>query len=101
MNSQNSVRSAMDLYFSFFRFSGKRVRNLGKTSRQAVEGRPQIIRLDFRDADIQDQQGDAVLVRLSAVDAGNLENLLRNAWQRQAPPELVKAMDQSRDPFAR
>ncbi len=39
----------------------------------------------------------AVLVRLPAIDAGDLENLLRNAWRCQAPPELVKAMDQSGD----
>jgi hypothetical protein len=39
----------------------------------------------------------AVLIRLSAIDAGDLEHLLRNAWRCQAPPELVRAVDQSRD----
>jgi hypothetical protein len=39
----------------------------------------------------------AVLARLSAMNVGDLENLLRNAWRYQAPPELVKALDQSRD----
>ncbi len=39
----------------------------------------------------------AVLVRLSAIDAEDLENLLRDAWRCQATPELVKMMDQSRN----
>lgn len=39
----------------------------------------------------------AVLVRLSAVDPDDLKNLLLNAWSSQAPPELVRALDQSRD----
>ena len=39
----------------------------------------------------------AVLVRLSAVDASDLEHVLMNAWRCQAPPVLIKAMDQSRD----
>lgn len=39
----------------------------------------------------------AVLIRLSAVDTDSLENLLLNAWTCQAPPELVKGMDQSKD----
>src|SRR5512133_4223778 len=38
----------------------------------------------------------AVLVRLSAIDVGDLEDLLLNAWRCQAPPELVRGMDQSR-----
>jgi hypothetical protein len=39
----------------------------------------------------------AVLVRLSAVDARDLEHLLMNAWRCQASLELVRAMDQSRN----
>ncbi len=39
----------------------------------------------------------AVLVRLSAIDVGDLEDLLLNAWRCQAPPELVKMMDRSRN----
>ena len=39
----------------------------------------------------------AVLVRLSAVDVVDLKNLLMNAWKCQAPPELIRVMDQSRD----
>ncbi len=38
----------------------------------------------------------AVLLRLPAIDVGDLENLLRDAWRCQAPPELVRAMDQSK-----
>jgi len=39
----------------------------------------------------------AVLVRLSAVDVDDLKNLLMNAWSCQAPPELIRGMDQARD----
>ena len=37
----------------------------------------------------------AILVRLAAVDVGELEALLRNAWRAQAPPALVKEFDQA------
>jgi hypothetical protein len=40
----------------------------------------------------------AVLVRLEAVNIDDLIHLLKNAWRCLAPPELVKAMDQSEDP---
>jgi hypothetical protein len=33
----------------------------------------------------------AILVRLAAVDAGELRELITNAWRCQAPPALVKA----------
>jgi hypothetical protein len=36
----------------------------------------------------------AILVRLAAVDATELEALLRNAWGCQAPPALVKRFEQ-------
>jgi hypothetical protein len=39
----------------------------------------------------------AVLVRLVAIDTDDLKKLLLNAWRYQAPPELVKVMDQSKD----
>ncbi len=38
----------------------------------------------------------AVLVRLVAVDIDDLKNILLNAWSCQAPPDLVRRMDQSR-----
>lgn len=37
----------------------------------------------------------AILVRLTAVDIGELEALLRNAWRCQAPPALIKKFDQA------
>lgn len=37
----------------------------------------------------------AILVRLAAVDATELEALLRNAWRCQAPPALAKHFEQS------
>ena len=36
----------------------------------------------------------AILVHLAAVEAVDLEALLRNGWRCQAPPALVKAFDQ-------
>lgn len=36
----------------------------------------------------------AILVRLAAVEADELEALLLNAWRCQAPPALVKDFDQ-------
>lgn len=36
----------------------------------------------------------AILVRLAAVDADELEALLRNGWRCQAPPALVRDFDQ-------
>jgi hypothetical protein len=36
----------------------------------------------------------AILVRLAAVGAGELEELLTNAWRCQAPRDLVKRFDQ-------
>jgi hypothetical protein len=38
----------------------------------------------------------AVLVRLAAIDIGELEQLILNAWRCQAPPALVKSFDQQR-----
>ena len=38
----------------------------------------------------------AILVRLAAVDLGELEALLLNAWRAQAPPALVKNFDEQR-----
>lgn len=38
----------------------------------------------------------AVLVRLAAVDVGELEALLLTAWRCQAPSALVKSFDQQR-----
>lgn len=38
----------------------------------------------------------AILVRLAAVDATELEVLLHNGWRCQAPPALVKNFDQQR-----
>lgn len=38
----------------------------------------------------------AILVRLAAVDRGELEALLLNAWRAQAPPALVKNFDEQR-----
>lgn len=38
----------------------------------------------------------AILVRLAAVDATELEVLLRNAWRCQAPSALVKHFEQNR-----
>jgi len=35
----------------------------------------------------------AVLVRLAAIDAGELEELITNAWRDQAPRELREAFD--------
>jgi len=35
----------------------------------------------------------AVLVRLAAIDAGELEELITNAWRYQAPRELREAFD--------
>ncbi len=39
----------------------------------------------------------AVLVRLSAINLDDLEHVLMNAWRCQAPVDLIRAMDQSRD----
>jgi len=36
----------------------------------------------------------AVLVELDAVDPGDLEDLLRDAWSNVAPAELVEGLDQ-------
>jgi hypothetical protein len=38
----------------------------------------------------------AVLLRLSAVDLNELQELIQNAWRCQAPPELVRSVDQQR-----
>lgn len=35
----------------------------------------------------------AVLVRLPAVDVGELEELIANAWRCQAPPSLIRELD--------
>jgi len=36
----------------------------------------------------------AILVRLAAIEADELEALILNAWRCQAPPALVKSFDQ-------
>jgi hypothetical protein len=38
----------------------------------------------------------AVLLRLSAADVNELEELIRNAWRCQAPPAVVRSFDQQR-----
>jgi hypothetical protein len=40
----------------------------------------------------------AVLVRLAAIDADELKDLIFNAWRCQAPPELVKRLDNPHQP---
>lgn len=39
----------------------------------------------------------AVLVRLPAIDVDGLKNLLIKAWTCQAPSELIRVMNQSKD----
>jgi hypothetical protein len=36
----------------------------------------------------------AVLVRLTAIDVDELEELIRNAWRYQAPAALVRSFDE-------